>query len=189
MEFSDDIVFTILNFLRENNAYDLLSFHYSEIPGGYSNQQIDFHLGYCRESGFVEGQLSGDKIMALAYLTPAGLRHLQTMDNMSTQSEISKNAAMELLTISVDAIPELKKQSADSPDFIEWVRDSEISISRIFGDKDRHLEEFKGISYHPSMIFLDSNNSETYRRSFLSGLNRAEATLKSMIRRNRKILG
>lgn len=81
MEFSDDIVFAILNFLRDKKAYDLLSFYYSEIPGGYSNHQIDFHLGHCKDYGFVEGQLSADKIMALAFLTPAGLRYLQSIEN------------------------------------------------------------------------------------------------------------
>ena len=182
MEFSDDIVFTILNFLREKSAYELLSFHYSDIPGGFSNQQIDFHLRYCRDSGFVEGQLSADGIMALAYLTPLGTIHLQAKDNMTTQPEISKSAAIDLLTTSVNAISEIRGKSTDSPEFIEWKRDTEISISRIFGEGGRNLDDFKGISYHPTMFFVDDSNSESYHRSFLLGLSRAEATLKSMIR-------
>ena len=182
MEFSDDIVFTVLNFLREKKAYDLLSFHYSEIPGGYSNQQIDFHLKYCRDNGFVEGQLSGDKIMALAYLTPVGLQHLQTLDKMNNQPEIPKGVAIDLLTTSLDAISELREKTTNSPEFIEWKRDTEIAISRIFGGRDRNLDDFRGISYHPTMIFVDDSSSESYRRSFLLGLSRAEATLKSMIR-------
>ena len=189
MEFNDDIVFAILNFLRENNAYDLLSFYYNEIPGEYSNQQIAFHLEYCRDNGFVQGQLSGDKIMAHAYLTPVGLRHLQTMDNTTTQPEISKTTATDLLTESVDAISELRKKSDDSLEFMEWKRDTEISISRIFGDRGRHLKEFKDISYLPSMFVLGGDNSEAIRRTFLSGLNKAEAMLRSMIREIEKPWG
>lgn len=182
MEFNTDTIFAILNFLRENDAYDLLSFYYSEIPGEYSDQQIALHLEYCRDKDYVKGQFSADKIMALAQLTPTGLQYLQSMDNMTTQPEIPKAKAIDLLTTSVDAIPQLKQLSTKSPEFIEWRRDTEVCILHIFGDKGRHLEDFTSIDYHPGIIPPDGNTPETLHLSYLSGLDKAESVLKSMIR-------
>ena len=182
MEFSNDIVLTILNFLRDHEAYNLLSFRYSEVPGGYSDQQIDFHLRYCRDNGFVEGQLSGDGIMAIVLLTPDGLRHLQSVESMTPRSKISKSTAIELLTTTADAIPELRGKSIDSPEFMEWKRDAEVTISHVFGDEGRHLIDFRSIKYHPYTIRIIDDNSERSRDAFLAGLSRAKSILNSMIR-------
>ena len=71
---------TRLSSYRERSNYGLYSFHYSEIPGEYSNQQIDFHLEHCRNRGYVKGDLSGDKIMAMVSLTPEGMKYLQNKE-------------------------------------------------------------------------------------------------------------
>ncbi|MCY4115492.1 MAG: hypothetical protein OXF55_01220 [Caldilineaceae bacterium] len=93
MELNEDIVFTILDFLRVTNSSEWLEFNLIEIPGGYSEQQIDFHLRHCIDNGFVDCKFSTDGVRARCYSTAGGLRHLMTMDNVVTQPEISKMAA------------------------------------------------------------------------------------------------
>ena len=100
---------------------------------------------------------------------------------MTTQPKVSKTRAIDLLTTSVAAISELKNQSTDSSEFIKWRRDTEVFISHIFSDSDRHLNDFQDISYYPFMTTLGGDNSAAYRSSFLSGLNKAESILESMI--------
>ena len=100
---------------------------------------------------------------------------------MNTQLITSKTDAVDLLKESLSFIPELKEKAVESQKFMEWRRNAEVSISRIFGDETRHLKEFQKISYRPSMVILDGKQSETYRRSFLWGIAKAEATLNSMI--------
>ena len=78
MEFSHDLVLKLLSFIREHSDYGQISFHYSEIPGEHSNREIDFHLDYCRDEGYITGQLSGDKIMAMVALTQWGLQYLDS---------------------------------------------------------------------------------------------------------------
>ena len=77
MKLSDDLIFTILNFICERSDYGFISFQYREIPGEYSNRQIHFHLEYCKNKDFVMGRLSADKIMAEVALTAEGLSYLQ----------------------------------------------------------------------------------------------------------------
>ncbi len=84
MEFKLDTVLDILSFIRKQSerhgGYGLLiSFYYCEIPGERSNQEVAFFLEYCRDKGYVEGDLSADKIMAIVRLTPAGLIYLQEL--------------------------------------------------------------------------------------------------------------
>ena len=83
MEFSQDVVLEILNFIRQESEHfggcGPISFYYTEIPGEYSNQQVGFHLQYCKDKGYVEGQISGDRIMANASLTPTGLTYFQEL--------------------------------------------------------------------------------------------------------------
>lgn len=93
MELNDDIVFTILDFLRVTNSSEWLEFNLIEFPEGYSEQQIDFHLKHCRDNGFVDCKFSTDGTRARCYITVEGLRHLLTMDNMTTRSETSKTVA------------------------------------------------------------------------------------------------
>lgn len=144
-----------------------------------SNGFVLFHQQVEGSKIYVMNENSSDKVM-----TKSQNDKTNTTESLSKkpQSEISKTKAIELLTEAVDAIAELKNKSTNSPEFIEWRRDSEISISYVFGDKGRHLEEFESIIYSPSMIPPGGNKPETLRRFFSSGLDEAESILNSMVK-------
>ena len=103
----------------------------------------------------------------------------------------SKSRAIDLLAEALDEIPELKKLSRESTEFAGWRRDTEISITHIFGDEGRHLKEFKNISFtppYPRAIVVGSGvpdrrpKERDYQERFERGLDRADTILKSMIR-------
>ena len=77
MELSEDLVVAILDYIRQRSDYGGISFYFSNFPGEHSDQKIAFHLEYCRDQGYVNGRISGDRIMAEISLTSAGLIYLQ----------------------------------------------------------------------------------------------------------------
>lgn len=78
MNFSEDLVIAILDYIRQHSNYGGIVLHFNQVPGEHSNQEIAFHLEDSRNRGYVEARISGDKIMAEVSLTPAGLRYLQS---------------------------------------------------------------------------------------------------------------
>lgn len=77
MEFSEELVIAILDFIRKRSNYSAISFDYQQLPGEHSNEKIDFHVEYCRDEGYVAGNTMANKAMAVVELTPQGLKFLQ----------------------------------------------------------------------------------------------------------------
>ncbi len=98
---------------------------------------------------------------------------------------ISKENAIKELQNSINQIDNLKneQQRANSPKFKKWKRNTEISISQIFKDKDeQHKSEFSRICY-TSDYYGDNKlwyfivDTEAYKRS----LDETRSLLESMI--------
>ncbi len=85
-----------------------------------------------------------------------------------------KSTAIERLKRALDAIPELKQLSYDSPDFHRWQRNTRVAISRTFGDASNQIVEFDNI-FHSSVII------EYIQEDYVRELELATALLKSMI--------
>ena len=157
--------------LRQKTAHAL-----SELV---NNGFVLFHEQVEGNKIYVMNENSSDKVMTRGQSDKANVTESL---REKPQSKISKITAIDLLTEAVDAITKLKNKSTNSPEFIEWRRDTEISISYVFGSEGRHLEEFERIHYSPSMIPPGGNKPKTLRRAFSSGLDEAESILKSMVR-------
>ena len=96
---------------------------------------------------------------------------------MSVRQDKSK--VIDRLRRALDEIPQLRQQSSDSPDFEKWKRNTEIAIENSFGRESRHVKEFTGISYFPSILITGMDPS--YQKYYLSGLQSASVVLESMI--------
>ena len=101
-----------------------------------------------------------------------------------------KENAIRRLQRALEAIPELKEEQDDSPAFLEWQRNTRISIEpNSFGESSGHLEEFKAISYSPFTFRSDGlevkNAGASLKRvtstGRAQGLESAAAILRSMI--------
>ncbi|MCY4612053.1 MAG: nucleotide-binding protein [Nitrospira sp.] len=96
-----------------------------------------------------------------------------------------KSKAIEHLRKALDAIPELKQQTYDSPKFDKWQRDTRVAISHTFGNVSSHVTEFDNIRFTPSEIFSydlggsypDLEDDDAY----VKGLDSASSLLESMI--------
>lgn len=99
---------------------------------------------------------------------------------MKARQDKSKTIAR--LRKALGKISELEQQSADSPDFKRWQRDTEIAIERSFGDKSRHIDDFRGIYWSDStMTMRGYDRRSDDREAYLKGLASATALLQSMI--------
>lgn len=87
----------------------------------------------------------------------------------------SKAKAIERLQKALDAIPDLKQRPHDSPAFTKWHRDTEIAITNTFGQKSRHIIDFKKVDYGE---WAFERNRQRY---YWKGLEQATAVLESMI--------
>lgn len=88
--------------------------------------------------------------------------------------------AVEILKRQKELIIEIQKIDSSSPEFTKWKRDTEIAIERIFGASSRNVEDFKDVSYSPS-VWVSGMPDSVFRNSYLSGLQQADAVLGSMI--------
>ncbi|MGF6355836.1 hypothetical protein ABIE27_003751 [Paenibacillus sp. 4624] len=69
-------------------------------------------------------------------------------------------------------------RGASSPEFSKWHRDTQIIITKIFGEKTRHINDFDGISYHVN--FFSSNTPDSYFDKFYQeGLDEVTSILQS----------
>jgi pyrimidine deaminase RibD-like protein len=97
---------------------------------------------------------------------------------------ISKSQAIEILQNKIDLIPSLENGGESSPQFTKWRRDVEVAIERIFGKEERHLKDFRGITYEGIIRFDDYldriTTDEEILGTFKRGLARAKNILQSM---------
>lgn len=97
----------------------------------------------------------------------------------------SKAKAMERLQKAREAITELRASEvvlgrlSSSPKFKKWHRNTEIAITKIFGDS-RHIGDFKDVRYGLSIVSSRTSESE-WRQAYLHGLDSADAILESML--------
>lgn len=99
-----------------------------------------------------------------------------------------KVKAKELLQKSIDSIPKLEQQSADSDQFTKWRRDTEVAIEHIFSADSRHIGDFNAISYWPMPTLFTTARpgrpaprQKDPRPDYLRGLGEARVVLQSMI--------
>jgi len=94
---------------------------------------------------------------------------------------MTDNAAIKILEEKLNYIATLRGLRYGSVDFKQWRRDTSIALNKVFADGQDHAKDFESINYHPvssSMCGGDADYYEAYR----SGLDSAEAKLKSMIK-------
>ncbi len=98
---------------------------------------------------------------------------------------MTKSQAIEILRNKIDALQTLLRLGEFSPEFTKWKRDVEIAIERIFGKEERHLKDFRGVSYQGIVQFGDYGDrlttDEEILATFQRGLMRAKNILQSMI--------
>ena len=76
MELRNDIVKSILEYLRDHSDYGECSVLYSDLPGEHSDKKIDFHMQHYKDMGFITfGPLAAGHGV-IAGLTPRGLEYL-----------------------------------------------------------------------------------------------------------------
>lgn len=92
---------------------------------------------------------------------------------------MTKDEAVDKLQRQVNAISELNKESLVSPKFKEWRRNTEVAITKIFGDSTRHLQDFQKVSYTTRTPNEGTNSYQPDER-FTYGLENARSILDSM---------
>jgi hypothetical protein len=92
---------------------------------------------------------------------------------------MTKDEAVDKLQRQINAISELTKESLRSPKFKEWQRNTEIAITKIFGDSTRHSQDFRRVSYTTR---TPNEGTHTYQpdERFKYGLENARSVLNSM---------
>ena len=80
---------------------------------------------------------------------------------------------------SLEKIPELEQTNRGSPDFQKWNRNTEIAIAHTFGEKSRHVSEFRNVEYVP--FFVAGMSTQEYQSAYLKGLKTAQSLLESMV--------
>lgn len=110
--------------------------------------------------------------------------------------EMSKGRAIELIKCQLDEIPKIKAialaREFFSPNFAtataifgidkefdRWYRSTRICISKIFGERSEHYEEFLSIEFLPASASVDQVQK---REAFVAGFNRIAGILESMIK-------
>jgi hypothetical protein len=93
--------------------------------------------------------------------------------------KMKKEKAIELIQKQIDLIESVKRFERFSQEYTKWKRDTEIIIEKIFGDKTRHLTDFKNISYSFS-IFSNFTPDYEFQEKFVQGMDTAKTILTSM---------
>lgn len=95
---------------------------------------------------------------------------------------MDEQKAIEKLKCQLKKATELRQRRYDCQEFKEWKRDTVVALKKIFkGDNGSHAKEFEKISYSPMMFTLGGGDAP-FHRAHTSGLDSAEAKLKSMIK-------
>ncbi len=92
---------------------------------------------------------------------------------------LTQDEAIEKLQRQLNRINDIKVKARFSPDFKKWRRDTEVAITRIFGEGTRHLKDFNDINY---IVMTLGNTPEAYENQrFREGLDNAASILSSLI--------
>ena len=101
----------------------------------------------------------------------------------------TKDRAIERLRKALDAIPELKKLSYDSPKFENWQRNTRLALANTFGDDSIHIQEFNEINYIPKKRLGESDHvfypslmePSVHQKAYVRGLESAASLLESIL--------
>ncbi len=93
---------------------------------------------------------------------------------------MTKQEALEKLTVLVSRIPGLESQKRFSEDFQKWQPDGRIVLKHVFPKDKEYVTEFEEISYSLSFM-TDSTPDSAFDEAFHSGLRSAHGMLRSRI--------
>lgn len=88
--------------------------------------------------------------------------------------------ALERVKKSIAQIADLKNKRYNSPELHKWLRDTEIALSYTFGEKSRHVEDFKNVSYSPGAFTIGGGDHQ-FQKPYLRGLETAKSVLESIV--------
>jgi len=91
-----------------------------------------------------------------------------------------KKDAIAKLNGLVEKIEGLTNVRHEHPDFSKWERATALALRNIFGETDKHVDEFTSIGYSP-MVFTAGSGDAPFDRAYLRGLQSAKALLESMV--------
>jgi len=92
---------------------------------------------------------------------------------------VDESEFVELLDRQIQKIEVLSSSERWSPEFDKWKRDTEILIEKIFGDRSRHIDDFKEISYGLS-YFTSHTPDSAFDKAYQRGLCTAQMILLSL---------
>ena len=92
----------------------------------------------------------------------------------------TKEQARDRLQRALDALPSLRGLMPDSPEFKRWRRNTEIAITKTFGEGSRHVTDFTNVDYWLSVWSSETLDSDV-QRVYVSGLDAAASVLRSML--------
>jgi predicted nucleotide-binding protein len=93
---------------------------------------------------------------------------------------MQKARAIDLLNRAISEIPALKRLRRGSPEFQRWHRNTEVAISKVFGESGRHVKDFTDI-YYSLRVFSSGTPDSAFQEAYESGLTKAESVLQSMV--------
>jgi len=97
---------------------------------------------------------------------------------------MEKKKAIEKLEKQRDLIKELENKSPDSPEFQKWKRDTRVTLTNIFDDNSKHVNEFTIISIgSPRMVssILGEKKGVTYTNAYFRNLQQYSTLWQSFI--------
>jgi predicted nucleotide-binding protein len=94
---------------------------------------------------------------------------------------IGKEKALKLIGQQLEAMPVLRKQSADSMEFKTWKQTTGLYVEKVFGNDSRNAKIFEELSFWPSVWYSGMDEVKSNRESFESGLNESEVLLKRFV--------
>ena len=93
----------------------------------------------------------------------------------------TKKKSMERLQRARERIPELKQVARGSPTFAKWKRDTEVAITKTFGQESEQITSFKEIKYTRRTFVAGMYSESDYQGFYAADLERASSILQSMV--------
>jgi hypothetical protein len=95
---------------------------------------------------------------------------------------MNKNIAIDKIKNLIDRLDKLPPYQfkGDNSSFIKWYRDTEIAIENIFGQKTRHINDFKGVRFNLSVVTPSTQQSDYIKQNSMGRAN-AKVILSSLV--------